>query len=50
MIDKLEKTIERYNELSRLLSDSSVISNPELFKKYSIEYKELEPIVNLYMA
>jgi len=50
MIDKLEKTIERYNELSRLLSDSSVISNPELFKKYSIEYKEIEPIVNLYMA
>jgi len=50
MIDKLEKTIERYNELSRLLSDSSVISNPELFKKYSIEYKELEPIVNLFMA
>ncbi|BAL80985.1 peptide chain release factor 1 [Caldisericum exile] len=49
MIDRLEKTVERYNELSRLLSDSSVISNPELFKKYSIEYKELEPIVNLYI-
>ncbi|MFU2157695.1 peptide chain release factor 1 [Caldisericum sp. AR60] len=49
MIDRLEKTVERYNELSRLLSDSSVISNPDLFKRYSIEYKELEPIVNLYL-
>lgn len=49
MIDKLEKTIERYDELSKLLSDSSVIANQDLFKKYSIEYKELEPIVNTYL-
>lgn len=49
MIDKLEKTLERYDELSKLLSDSSVIANQDLFKKYSIEYKELEPIVNAYL-
>lgn len=50
MIDRLEKTVERFNELSKLLSAVEVVSNSELFKKYSIEYKELEPIVNLYMS
>lgn len=50
MIDRLEKTVERFNELSKLLSAAEVVSNSELFKKYSIEYKELEPIVNLYMS
>ncbi len=50
MIDKLEKTKDRYDELSKLLSDPSVISNQDLFKKYSIEYKELEPLVNAYLS
>ena len=50
MIDKLEKTKDRYDELSKLLSDPSIISNQDLFKKYSIEYKELEPLVNAYFS
>jgi len=32
MIDKLEKILERYEELSKLLSHTSVISNQDLFK------------------
>uniref|UniRef100_A0A7C4TWC3 Peptide chain release factor 1 n=1 Tax=Caldisericum exile TaxID=693075 RepID=A0A7C4TWC3_9BACT len=49
MIDRLEKTLRRYNELSKLLSDPGVISDAELFKKYSIEYKGLEQIANAYL-
>ena len=48
MLDKLGSIEERYERLSKELSKKEIISNPELFKKYSIEFKELEDIVNLY--
>ncbi len=48
MIDKLESIEKRYEELSKLLSQKEVISNTELYKKYSKEFKELGDIVELY--
>ncbi len=48
MLDKLKSIEERYERLSKELSRKEVISNPELFKKYSIEFKELGDIVSLY--
>lgn len=48
MINKLENLHSRYIELSKKLSDPEVINNPELLKKYSIELKEIEPIVEKF--
>ncbi len=48
MIDKLESIEKRYEELSKSLSQKEVISNTELYKKYSKEFKELGDIVELY--
>lgn len=48
MVDKLEAFLRRYNELSKKLADSDIISNSESFKKFSIEFKEIEPIVLKY--
>ncbi len=48
MFDRLKSIEERYEALSKELSKKEVIANPELFKKYSIEFKELGDIVTLY--
>ncbi len=48
MIEKLKSIEERYEALSEELSKKEVVSNPELFKKYSKEFKELGDIVQLY--
>ncbi len=48
MIDKLKSIEKRYEDLSKELSKKEIISNPELFKKYSKEFKELGDIVDLY--
>jgi peptide chain release factor 1 len=45
---KLEQLLERYDELGHLLSDSEVIADQELFRGYSIEYAEIEPVVLCY--
>jgi len=42
---KLDRLVERHEELSALLSDASVISNQNRFREYSREYAELEPVV-----
>src|SRR5437016_5125422 len=42
---KLEGLIERYEEISHLLSDPSIISNQSQFRDLSKEYSHLEPIV-----
>jgi peptide chain release factor 1 len=47
---KLQVASERFEELARLLSDASVISNVDLFKTYSKEYAQLEPISATYQA
>jgi len=48
LINKLEKIMNHYNELLHKLSDSSVINDSELFKKYSKDLKEIEPVVKKY--
>ncbi len=48
MINKLEGILKRYNDLSKKLSDPEVISNSENFKKYSREFREVEPVVERY--
>jgi peptide chain release factor 1 len=41
---KIEQMYERFNEISRLLSEKNVVDNHELFKSLSKEYAQLEPI------
>lgn len=45
---KLEHLQERFEEISALLSDPDVIGNQNKFRKLSIEYSELEPVVQAY--
>ncbi|MBI1807869.1 MAG: peptide chain release factor 1 [Ignavibacteria bacterium] len=50
MFDRLEKVAARYDELTRLLSDPSVISNPERFRDLGKEHNEIAEIVRTYHA
>lgn len=50
MFDRLEKVAARYDELTRLLSDPSMIGNPERFRDLSKEYTEIAEIVRTYQA
>ena len=45
---KLEKLDERFEEISRLLSDPGVISRQNQFRDLSMEYAKLEPVVGRY--
>jgi peptide chain release factor 1 len=45
---KLEKLVERFEELSGLLSDPRVIGEQNRFRDLSKEYAELEPVVRIY--
>lgn len=45
---KLEHLLERFQEIGRLLSDSTVISDQNQFKALSKEYAQLEPVANCY--
>lgn len=45
---KLEHLLERFEELSALLSDAGVISRQEEFRQYSREYSDLEPLVQTF--
>lgn len=45
---KLEQLLERYEELGALLSEASTISKQNLFRAYSREYAEIEPVVLCY--
>lgn len=47
---KLDHLVDRFEELSALLSDPDTLSNQENYRNYSIEYSELEPIVQTYQA
>ena len=42
---KLSQILERFEELSALLSDAAVINDQDRFRAYSQEYAELEPVV-----
>ena len=48
MKERLEKIKARYEELTNLLSDSSVISNQEKYKEFSKELSEITPIIKVY--
>jgi peptide chain release factor 1 len=45
---KLEQMLERFQEIGRLLSEASVISDQNQFKTLSKEYAQLEPIAQCY--
>ena len=45
---KLEKLDERFEEISRLLSDAGVISRQNQFRELSMEYSRLEDLVGRY--
>ena len=45
---KLEQMLERFQEIGRLLSEASVISDQNQFKALSKEYAQLEPIASCY--
>jgi len=47
---KLEILSERHEEIGHLLSDSSVISDQNKFRKLSMEYAEIEPVVQSFAS
>jgi peptide chain release factor 1 len=46
--NKLERLVERNEEVSALLADPSVISDNNKFRELSMEYAKLEPVVARY--
>lgn len=47
---KLQQMLERFQEVSRLLSEASVIENQEQFKALSKEYAHLDPVAHCYQT
>jgi peptide chain release factor 1 len=45
---RLEQLLERFQEVSRLLSEASVIADQNQFKALSKEYAQLEPVATCY--
>jgi peptide chain release factor 1 len=45
---KLERLDERFEEISRLLSDAGVIARQNQFRELSMEYSRLEPLIDRY--
>src|ERR1700726_3505014 len=45
---KLEKLDERFEEISRLLSDADIIARQNQFRELSMEYSKLAPLVERY--
>jgi peptide chain release factor 1 len=45
---KLEQLLERFQEIGRLLSEASVISDQNQFRALSKEYAQLEPVATCY--
>jgi peptide chain release factor 1 len=46
--NKLEKLVDRHEEVSGLLSDPQVIANNDQFRELSMEFARLEPVVARY--
>lgn len=46
--NKLERLVERHEEVGALLSDPEVIGNNDKFRELSMEYSRLEPVVARY--
>ncbi|MDP9066169.1 MAG: PCRF domain-containing protein, partial [Pseudomonadota bacterium] len=45
---KLEKLVERFEEISRLLADPGVIARQNQFRELSMEYAKLTPLIGRY--
>ncbi|MDI1352512.1 MAG: PCRF domain-containing protein, partial [bacterium] len=45
---KLQQMLERFQEVSRLLSEASIIAEQNQFKSLSKEYAQLEPVAHCY--
>ncbi len=50
MLSKLDAVAEKYDELTRLLSDPAVAADHQKYQKYSMERSEIEEVVNHYRA
>ena len=48
IVDKLEHTRDRFEEISGLLADPDVIGDQNRFRDLSREYSRLEPVVSLF--
>lgn len=48
IIKKLESLQERHEEIAGLLADPEVISDQNKFRQFSMEYSQLEPVVQTY--
>lgn len=48
MVDKLEAIKRRYEDVELKLADPAVIGDMKLFKKLNKEYRDLEPIVEVF--
>ena len=48
MFDRLEKTLTRYEELVRLLSDPAIINDQQKYRTLSKEQRDLTPLVEAY--
>ena len=48
MTEKLYEAEKRYEEISSKLSDASVISDQEQYKKLMKEFKNLSPLVEMF--
>lgn len=48
MIDKLSQLEDKYNDLTRKLSDPEVIADQSSFQKYAKAHAELEEIMTVY--
>ncbi len=50
MLSKLDAVAEKFDELTRLLSDPAVTANHQQYQKYSKERSEIEDVVSHYRA
>ena len=48
ILNKLNNLIDRYEEIAGLLADPDVIGDQHQFRDLSMEYAQLEPVVNCY--
>ncbi|AKH70792.1 peptide chain release factor 1 [Spongiibacter sp. IMCC21906] len=48
IVSKLDNLLDRYEEVSALLSDAEIIADQERFRNLSKEYAELEDVVTAY--
>ena len=48
ILNKLNNLIDRYDEIAGLLADPDIIADQNQFRDLSMEYAQLEPVVNCY--